>query len=164
MWPKLIFRRETWSAASMGCRLRCAQNTARRMISNELVPFVAVAASRLGHPTGAPHPHRPDYSGAQIFILSLEQRASSHLEFICGQGHIVRQAYADRAMPAFAARPFVTIANLVGRLSTLTVELCRIVRSVILRPYHPEQHYMRGPGPKWHEKHPAAGITSVNAT
>ena len=20
-------------------------------------------------------------------------------------------------------------------------------------PYHPEQHYMRGPGPKWREKH-----------
>ncbi len=22
--------------------------------------------------------------------------------------------------------------------------------------YHPERHYMRGPGPKWHEKHTAA--------
>jgi hypothetical protein len=22
--------------------------------------------------------------------------------------------------------------------------------------YHPERHYMRGPGPKWHEKHKAA--------
>ena len=21
------------------------------------------------------------------------------------------------------------------------------------RPYRPELHYMRGPGPKWHEKH-----------
>ncbi len=21
--------------------------------------------------------------------------------------------------------------------------------------YHPELHYMRGPGPKWHEKHPS---------
>lgn len=21
--------------------------------------------------------------------------------------------------------------------------------------YHPERHYMRGPGPKWHEKHAA---------
>jgi hypothetical protein len=20
--------------------------------------------------------------------------------------------------------------------------------------YHPERHYMRGPGPKWHAKHP----------
>jgi hypothetical protein len=23
-------------------------------------------------------------------------------------------------------------------------------------PYRPEQHYMRGPGPKWHAKHSAA--------
>jgi hypothetical protein len=22
-----------------------------------------------------------------------------------------------------------------------------------VRKYHPEKHYMRGPGPKWHEKH-----------
>jgi hypothetical protein len=22
-------------------------------------------------------------------------------------------------------------------------------------PYRPELHYMRGPGPKWHAKHPA---------
>jgi hypothetical protein len=22
-------------------------------------------------------------------------------------------------------------------------------------PYRPERHYMRGPGPKWHAKHPA---------
>jgi hypothetical protein len=22
-----------------------------------------------------------------------------------------------------------------------------------VRQYHPEQHYMRGPGPKWREKH-----------
>ena len=21
------------------------------------------------------------------------------------------------------------------------------------KSYHPERHYMRGPGPKWHEKH-----------
>jgi hypothetical protein len=25
-------------------------------------------------------------------------------------------------------------------------------------PYHPELHYMRGPGPKWREKHPEAKI------
>jgi len=24
-------------------------------------------------------------------------------------------------------------------------------------PYRPELHYMRGPGPKWHEKHGHAG-------
>jgi hypothetical protein len=32
--------------------------------------------------------------------------------------------------------------------------------------YRPEQHYMRGPGPKWHAKHdpsPAAGFQAVPA-
>jgi hypothetical protein len=24
-------------------------------------------------------------------------------------------------------------------------------------PYHPELHYMRGPGPKWREKHASGG-------
>jgi hypothetical protein len=23
----------------------------------------------------------------------------------------------------------------------------------LLDPYHPERHYMRGPGPRWHQKH-----------
>jgi hypothetical protein len=25
----------------------------------------------------------------------------------------------------------------------------------LFNPYHPELHYMRGPGPKWHAKRPA---------
>jgi hypothetical protein len=25
----------------------------------------------------------------------------------------------------------------------------------VLRPYRPELHYMRGPGPKWHARHAA---------
>ena len=27
----------------------------------------------------------------------------------------------------------------------------------VLDGYRPERHYMRGPGPKWHAKHGAAG-------
>jgi len=26
------------------------------------------------------------------------------------------------------------------------------------KPYHPERHYMRGPGPKWREKHGIAQL------
>ncbi len=26
----------------------------------------------------------------------------------------------------------------------------------LFSPYHPELHYMRGPGPKWHAKRPAS--------
>ena len=36
----------------------------------------------------------------------------------------------------------------------------------LLGPYHPERHYMRGPGPKWREKHalaPAAPGPALNA-
>jgi hypothetical protein len=30
------------------------------------------------------------------------------------------------------------------------------------RPYRPERHYMRGPGPKWHEKHDCAEIEGAS--
>jgi hypothetical protein len=33
-------------------------------------------------------------------------------------------------------------------------ELMRALRTLV-DPYRPEQHYMRGPGPKWHAKHDA---------
>jgi hypothetical protein len=29
----------------------------------------------------------------------------------------------------------------------------RWLRTSLLDPYRPEEHYMRGPGPKWREKH-----------
>jgi hypothetical protein len=29
--------------------------------------------------------------------------------------------------------------------------------------YRPEKHYMRGPGPKWHEKHARSGGTTSSA-
>ncbi len=30
-----------------------------------------------------------------------------------------------------------------------------------VRKYHPERHYMRGPGPKWREKHSSRHASSV---
>jgi hypothetical protein len=33
------------------------------------------------------------------------------------------------------------------------VECWRSLKIAILDTYRPELHYMRGPGPKWHEKH-----------
>jgi hypothetical protein len=40
-------------------------------------------------------------------------------------------------------------------LSAAARALAQFVRTVIegSGKYHPEQHYMRGPGPKWREKH-----------
>lgn len=32
----------------------------------------------------------------------------------------------------------------------------RRVFDLAWHPYRPELHYMRGPGPKWHAKHPSS--------
>jgi hypothetical protein len=39
------------------------------------------------------------------------------------------------------------------------VEIWRRLKGEIGNPYRPELHYMRGPGPKWREKHGRAGST-----
>jgi hypothetical protein len=42
------------------------------------------------------------------------------------------------------------------------VNIWRRLRREIFDSYRPELHYMRGPGPKWHEKHAhAASVLSV---
>ena len=38
-------------------------------------------------------------------------------------------------------------------LSTIAAK-CQALLQNLRHPYRPERHYMRGPGPKWHEKHP----------
>jgi hypothetical protein len=37
-------------------------------------------------------------------------------------------------------------------------DLTHLIRALkfLFDPYRPEQHYMRGPGPKWHAKHDPA--------
>jgi len=46
----------------------------------------------------------------------------------------------------------ITLARSVG--STEVGEIWRILTKGLFNPYRPELHYMRGPGPKWREKHP----------
>jgi hypothetical protein len=36
---------------------------------------------------------------------------------------------------------------------TVVTNICRAMLIEQPRPYQPELHYMRGPGPKWREKH-----------
>jgi hypothetical protein len=36
---------------------------------------------------------------------------------------------------------------------TAAVEIWRELKKGLFDPYRPELHYMRGPGPKWHETH-----------
>jgi hypothetical protein len=38
------------------------------------------------------------------------------------------------------------------------VETCRTLKRGLFDPYRPELHYMRGPGPKWREKHVAQNV------
>ena len=44
----------------------------------------------------------------------------------------------------------------VRKESGLSADLAEFVQNLarsLFDPYRPEQHYMRGPGPKWHAKH-----------
>jgi hypothetical protein len=40
-------------------------------------------------------------------------------------------------------------------VSVAIASLWRTLRKDLFDTYHPERHYMRGPGPKWHAKHPS---------
>jgi hypothetical protein len=54
-----------------------------------------------------------------------------------------------------SSKPAVDVALSVAGL-VAAVEIWRGVKKAIFDPYRPELHYMRGPGPKWREKHAAA--------
>ena len=41
------------------------------------------------------------------------------------------------------------------------VEIWRKLKKAIFDPYRPELHYMRGPGPKWREKHGHSSSTRM---
>ena len=41
--------------------------------------------------------------------------------------------------------------------------VCLTLLKDLFDPYRPEQHYMRGPGPKWHEKRARAALAPAHA-
>ncbi len=45
------------------------------------------------------------------------------------------------------------LASATVALWTLFLRSCRTAIVGQVKTYYPEEHYMRGPGPKWHEKH-----------
>lgn len=47
---------------------------------------------------------------------------------------------------------------------TLALRLLMTLFTVDRRPYRPERYYMRGPGPKWREKHACMALTESEAT
>ena len=52
--------------------------------------------------------------------------------------------------------------NLDDGLSEDLAALMRALRDLV-DPYRPEQHYMRGPGPKWHAKHHTTGADALRS-
>jgi hypothetical protein len=62
------------------------------------------------------------------------------------------ESYVSRVL--FAVRPVCSLDTVARRW--------RWLRTNISDPYRPELHYMRGPGPKWREKH-MGGARSVGA-
>jgi hypothetical protein len=46
-----------------------------------------------------------------------------------------------------------SLGSVRARLRTVAVNLLTAVWGGSVRQYRPEVHYMRGPGPKWREKH-----------
>ncbi len=54
-----------------------------------------------------------------------------------------------------ASRPLTAAVGFTGlsRALGFPLEYWRSLRTAIFDTYRPERHYMRGPGPKWREKH-----------
>ena len=67
----------------------------------------------------------------------------------------------ERPVSARRPEPDVTLASalwqpaarLVPRLRTKMTRAWHVATHGLFDPYRPEQHYMRGPGPKWRAKH-----------
>jgi hypothetical protein len=59
------------------------------------------------------------------------------------------------------AKPSSAADRPAGLISDL-IDLVRTLKS-LLDPYRPEQHYMRGPGPKWRAKYAPASDLSTTA-
>jgi hypothetical protein len=59
--------------------------------------------------------------------------------------HVTPQAARARA----AVLPIIATEPALPHLK----QVLRSVTQALFDPYRPELHYMRGPGPKWHEKH-----------
>lgn len=55
----------------------------------------------------------------------------------------------SRAIAAISSSALMPLAGFGRLVAAVWAEMSRDVA----RPYRPERHYMRGPGPAWHAKH-----------
>ena len=56
---------------------------------------------------------------------------------------------------ALSHAPALRPRSAAPRLGTTIANTWRTLKKDLFEPYRPERHYMRGPGPKWREKHVA---------
>ena len=68
-------------------------------------------------------------------------------------GHTFKASRGKTPSSAFAASAPSLRKALADLWHTLTKDLAD--------HYHPERHYMRGPGPKWHAKHATASTLTA---
>jgi hypothetical protein len=61
-------------------------------------------------------------------------------------------------LASFPLRKPSALVSRASHLFAMARELLRTRLAPLTNPYHPERHYMRGPGPKWREKHPEASV------
>lgn len=51
-----------------------------------------------------------------------------------------------------AAITMITVGPM-ARVPVVVIESWRTLMTDLFNPYRPEQHYMRGPGPRWRERY-----------
>ena len=65
---------------------------------------------------------------------------------------------------ASAGKDNRTSAAATAKVSCLADDLAELMRALrtLVGGYHPEQHYMRGPGPAWHAKNDQAADAELH--
>jgi hypothetical protein len=68
------------------------------------------------------------------------------------KGRITAPNGDSAVMTTVASPPRASRRGTASLRSTL-LDLRRVLTKDLLNAYRPEKHYMRGPGPKWYERH-----------
>ena len=81
------------------------------------------------------------------------------LEFLCADAHIGGRNHGRFEMYRELSRAGHVIALTVAKAIAAVADALRNATAIEEDRYHPEAHYMRGPGPKWREKHAQASAS-----
>jgi hypothetical protein len=100
------------------------------------------------------HPNSNHYQFLTNLVARslLNLRRSASVEEEAGQRHEWEFVMAQATLAAMPNTLGATRARPAPRLATTFGDVRKILKS-LFDPYRPERHYMRGPGPKWREKH-----------